>query len=97
MSIARHHAEWLSLVEISGPFLSMPVLVATFPQGLEAHDADHMATLRLAVREWEQARDHAGRPDPAIHHAWIRFVLSRTLGFPDEVIAEGQAVAIIET
>jgi len=29
MSIARHHAEWLSLLEISGPFLNMsvPILV----------------------------------------------------------------------
>ncbi len=27
MSIAKHHAEWLSLMEISGPFLSMPVLL----------------------------------------------------------------------
>ena len=31
MSIARHHAEWLSLLEISGPFLSMPVLMEAFP------------------------------------------------------------------
>ena len=38
MSIARHHAEWLPLVEVSGPFLSMPVLLEAFPQGLEAHD-----------------------------------------------------------
>ena len=38
MSIARHHAEWLSLLEISGPFLSMPVLLRAFPQGLDAHD-----------------------------------------------------------
>jgi hypothetical protein len=36
MSIARHHAEWLSLVEVSGPFLSMPVLLRVFPQGLDA-------------------------------------------------------------
>src|SRR5262249_35896469 len=36
MSIARHHAEWLSLVEVSGPFLSMPVLLEAFPTGLEA-------------------------------------------------------------
>jgi len=39
MSIARHHAEWLSLLEISGPFLSMPVLLRAFPQGLDALDA----------------------------------------------------------
>ncbi len=29
-SIARHHAEWLSLVEVSGPFLSMEVLQRVF-------------------------------------------------------------------
>jgi hypothetical protein len=27
MSIARHHAEWLSLLDVSGPFLSLPVLL----------------------------------------------------------------------
>lgn len=27
MSIARHHNEWLSLLEVSGPFLSLPVLI----------------------------------------------------------------------
>ena len=34
MSIARHHAEWLSLVPVSGPFLSLPVLLEAFPYGL---------------------------------------------------------------
>ena len=48
MSIARHHAEWLSLVEVSGPFLSMPVLLEAFRDGLEAHDPDHHRILRLA-------------------------------------------------
>jgi hypothetical protein len=38
MSIARHQAEWLSLVEASGPFLSLPVLLKTLPSGLDAHD-----------------------------------------------------------
>ena len=32
MSVARHHADWLSLVENSGPFLSMPVLMRVFPK-----------------------------------------------------------------
>ncbi len=40
MSIARHHAEWLSLLEVSGPFLSMPVLLRVFPQGLDAHEPE---------------------------------------------------------
>ena len=31
-SITRHHSEWLSLVEVTGPFLSLSVLVRAFPQ-----------------------------------------------------------------
>ena len=74
MSIARHHAEWLSLVEVSGPFLSMPVLLKVFPQGLDAHDPEHLRSLRLAHEEWEDRQ-----ADPAYHRAWVRFVLTRTL------------------
>jgi hypothetical protein len=50
MSIARHHAEWLSLLDISGPFLSMPVLLRAFPQGLNEPDPDLTRTLRLMVQ-----------------------------------------------
>jgi hypothetical protein len=52
MSIARHHAEWLSLLEISGPFLSTPILLRVFPQGLDEDDPDHRRELRLAYEEW---------------------------------------------
>ncbi len=38
MNVPRHHAEWLSLIEVSGPFLIMPVLLEVFPQGLDADD-----------------------------------------------------------
>jgi len=87
MSIARHHAEWLSLVEVSGPFLSLPVLLEAFPQGLEAHDPDHHRLLRLAHDEWE-----AKPNNPATHNAWVRFVLRKTLDYAPEALAEGQAV-----
>ncbi len=87
-SDARHHAEWLSLVETSGPFLSMPVLQRVFPQRLDAHDPDHMSDLRLAFAEWEAD----GEDDPAIHREWARFVLRETLGMPDEILREGQSV-----
>ncbi|MGV2340949.1 MAG UNVERIFIED_CONTAM: hypothetical protein LVR18_45520 [Planctomycetaceae bacterium] len=46
MSIARHHTEWLSLVPVSGPFLSLPVLLEAFSAGLEPHDPDHVRLLR---------------------------------------------------
>lgn len=88
MSIARHHAEWLSLLEISGPFLSMPVLLRAFPQGLDAHDANVFRDLKQAYAEWIE-----DQRDPAIHTAWVRFVLNRVLELPDEVIAIGQAIA----
>ena len=91
MSIARHHAEWLSLLEISGPFLSMPVLLRAFPQGLDADDPAHAGELRAAYEEW--ADNQGGlSPDPAIHTAWIRYVLRQTLGLPDELLAERQGI-----
>jgi len=87
--MTKHHAEWLSLIEISGPFLSVPVLERVFPHGLDAHDPDHTRVLKLAFEEWED-NQQGERPNPAIHRAWIDFVLEQTLGLPDEVLAEGQ-------
>ncbi|HJZ60185.1 MAG TPA: restriction endonuclease, partial [Gemmataceae bacterium] len=87
MSIPRHHAEWLSLVEVSGPFLSMPVLLEAFPQGLEAHDPDLHRLLRLGHDEWE---DTSG--DPATHNAWVRVVLKRVLDYLPDTLLEGQAI-----
>ncbi len=90
-SIARHHAAWLSLIEVSGPFLSMPVLLRVFPQGLDAHDAELSRLLRMAYDEW--ADNQAGtRPDPAIHRAWLRFVLAQALEMPGETLLEGPAL-----
>jgi hypothetical protein len=90
MSITRHHNEWLTLVPNSGPFLSLPVLTQAFPQGLDAHDADHARRLRMACEEWDDNQSSA-RPDLAIHRAWVKLVLTETLGF-EEVLAEGQAI-----
>lgn len=91
MSTARHHAEWLSLVEASGPFLSLPVLEKSFPSGLDAHDPEHLKQLRLADEEWLDSQ-YGVRPDPAIHRAWVDFVLRQTLELPDEVLLEGQRI-----
>lgn len=90
MSITRHHNDWLSLVPNSGPFLSLPVLAATFPQGLDAHDPEHARRLRLAFEEWEESQQ-GNRSDPGLHRAWIWFVLRETLGF-DAELAEGQQI-----
>lgn len=87
MSIARQHNEWLSLIEVSGPFLSLPVLLRVFPQGLDAHDTEMSRNVRLAFGEWEEHRQ-----DVAIHTAWLEFVLKRTLGYPDDYLLTGQSL-----
>ena len=91
MSNKRHHAEWLSLVEVSGPFLTMPVLERVFPSGLDAHDPEQARELRTAYDEWQENQE-GRRPSQAVHNAWIKFVLTQTLGLPGEVLAEGQAI-----
>ncbi len=91
MSTARHHAEWLSLVEASGPFLSLPVLLKVFPNGLDAHDPEHLKLLRLAYEEW-QDNQLGAKSEPAIHRAWVDFVLRQTLELPDEVLLTGQRI-----
>jgi hypothetical protein len=87
MNTARHHTEWLSLVETSGPFLSIPVLTRAFPQGLDPRDGDRCARLREAYEEWLDS-GHS----PAVHHAWVRYVLSDFLGYEPQFLPEGQAI-----
>ena len=57
MSELGHHAEWLSLIDISGPFLAEPVLKDAFPQGLEGLDPAKRRTVRQAYDEWREALD----------------------------------------
>lgn len=92
-SVARQHAEWLSLIEVSGPFLSIPVLCETFPDGLDRRQdgPDLRKNLRVAYEEWLD--DQAGKsPDLAIHHAWVRYLLREVLGFDAELLVQGQAL-----
>ena len=85
--IAREHAEWLSLIDISGPFLSVEVLTKALPQGLDARDSTIAAELRAAYEEWSDEQD-----DRAIHGAWVDYVLGTALELPDRVTARGQAI-----
>lgn len=51
------HAEWLQLVQVNGPFVSIPVLKKLFPQGLDKPDdeADVARRLKQAHAEWRLA------------------------------------------
>lgn len=87
MSTAHHHAEWLSLLEISGPFLSMPVLLRAFPQGLDGLPPILRSEMRPVYEEWLD--DQGGlKPDPRIHRAWVEWVLRHVLEIPERALVD---------
>lgn len=81
---ATEHAEWLSLMEVSGPFLSVPVLARAMPQGLEADEPDHVRSLKIALAELEE--------DETLAPRWVRWVLEHTLGYPAERLVDANAL-----
>src|SRR3954469_11102542 len=76
MRIEDRHADWLSLVETSGPFLTVPVLKRALPTGLDARPAS-AADLRMAYDEW--------RDEPSLQHRWVRWVLDELLGLAGQI------------
>lgn len=81
MSAPSVHDDWLSLIEISGPFLAVPVLKEAFPQGLEELDTTKRKRLRQAYEEWREALELEDTQFAELHAAWIDEVLSRGLEF----------------
>lgn len=84
MTALSVHDDWLSLIEISGPFLAVPVLKAAFPQGLEELDATKRKRLRQAYEEWREALELEDAQFDELHLAWIDEVLSRGLEFDED-------------
>ncbi len=75
------HIDWLKLIEVSGPFLSVPVLTGEWPD-LEALDARALERLRQEHRQWQE--------DPARNAAgWIGYVLGELLGWDDAIQPTG--------
>ena len=79
MSASSVHDDWLSMIEISGPFLAVPVLKEVFPQGLEELDGTKRKRLRQAYEEWREALELEDAQFAELHGAWIDEVLSRGL------------------
>ncbi|MGG1940443.1 DNA methyltransferase [Paenibacillus polymyxa] len=76
-----NHTEWLSLVEVSGPFLSVPALEKAFPQGLESVETPRRTRLRSAYEEWGEAIDNDDSLIPEIHREWIWMVITELLEY----------------
>jgi len=84
MVTPTQHHDWLSLVEISGPFLAVPVLKEAFPQGLEELDGGKRKRLRQAYDEWRDALETDDPRFADLHAAWIDEVLSRGLELDED-------------
>ncbi len=84
--------EWLNLLEVSGPFLAVPVLREAFPQGLEELDASRAKRLRSAYEEWRDAVDGEDTDVERLHSAWIEEVLRTGLEVDDSVLRRGDGV-----
>ncbi len=84
MSSNNIHDEWLSLLEISGPFIAPPVLNEAFPQGLDLLDPSKRKRLRQTYEEWREALDSEDPEFIRLHRAWIEDVISNCLGFDED-------------
>lgn len=80
--------DWLNLIEVSGPFLAVPVLRDVLPQGLEALISGRPQRLRAAYDEWRDAVDADDADLTAIHSAWIDEVLQSALEVDDQVLRQ---------
>ncbi|MEV7968892.1 DNA methyltransferase [Sphaerisporangium sp. NPDC088356] len=69
------HQNWLSLVEVSGPFLSLPVLRRTWPD-LDSLNKKEREQLRMAHTAWQQS---------GARREWISYVLRGLLRYGDAV------------
>ena len=86
----RH--DWLNLIEVSGPFLSIPVLDEAFPQGLEGRDKRDAARLRQAYDEWREAVDVDDSSLDELHRAWVDEVLATALQMGDRDLRRGDQI-----
>ena len=88
-SIARQHAEWLSLIEPHGQFLTVPVLCDVFPQGLDPVDANMRARALENIAHVLAAKSADRR---ALQTAWVEWLLRDVLHWGSEYV-EGAAAA----
>lgn len=80
--VRDQHLNWLGLVEVSGPFLTLPVLRQVWSAGLDSISPEQLRELRREHTVWQE--DLAAGRD-----AWIRYVLGGLLGWGEDLRTEG--------
>lgn len=86
MTNPSRHTEWLSLVEVSGPFLAVPVLEKAFPQGLDIVETPRRQHLRAAYEEWCDAVEEEDPLLPDLHREWVRLVFTEILEYDSSTL-----------
>ena len=74
------HSGWLGLMQVSGPFLSIPMLRRAWPAGLDTLEPPMRARLRAEHADYFDVSAAARNRDD-----WIRYVLADLLGWSDLV------------
>jgi hypothetical protein len=82
-SVAASHVDWLSLVETTGLFLTVPVVKRVFPHGIDPVPDDVRSEVRL-----RQANPPSNQAETTV---WTRWVLAELLRLRD-VLLDGPAV-----
>lgn len=78
------HGEWLSLIEVSGPFLAEPVLKEAFPAGLQKLDSTKKKQFRQTYEEWRESVDSSDELQSELHQQWIDWVLKQGLEWDED-------------
>jgi hypothetical protein len=86
MTVSEKHAEWISLLEVSGSFLAVAVLEEAFPQGLDKITTPFRQRIRSAYDEWRDAVDESDPQIDAIHREWLSLVIRDFLEHDDSVL-----------
>ncbi|MGB7546227.1 MAG: hypothetical protein WBM14_00625, partial [Terracidiphilus sp.] len=92
MSAASEYAELLKLIEVSGPFISLPVFKEVFPQGLVKDSSDLTRELRELYDEWREARKQSSGVVTPAEREWLRAVFTILLEWPAEYLVEHNAI-----
>lgn len=92
MSAASEYAELLKLIEVSGPFISLPVFKEVFPQGLVKDLPPLTREMRELYDDWCEARDHAKSSVGPAQREWLRAVFNTLLNWPAERLAEANSI-----
>jgi hypothetical protein len=84
---AEQHAEWLGLLRPDGPFLTVPVLAAALPQGIDTVPGEIRDRLRQGWAEVQEAPDLLGP-------AWCDLILTELLRYPASARSDGAALPV---